>query len=105
MTVVTISRMPRCKSRSSVIGEQIATSAAATGAMPRALFARRRFIFSGQQQHREGRLTEHLFEHRHNRLAGARLRFVGHGLQTQILFEEQLQTRPQSTAPVTDEDT
>jgi hypothetical protein len=37
MIVVTISRMLRCRSRSSVMGEQRATSAAASGAMPRAM--------------------------------------------------------------------
>ena len=34
ITVVTISRMLRCKSRSSVMGEHIATSAARIGGMP-----------------------------------------------------------------------
>ena len=37
MIVVTISRMLRCSSRSSVIGEQMATSAAAIGLMPWAI--------------------------------------------------------------------
>ena len=37
ITVVTISRMLRCSSRSSVMGEQSATSEAATAGMPRAI--------------------------------------------------------------------